>query len=341
VPKTGSSTIDSILREGNSSLLRLNKTYWGEGNYDRHVRDVQHLVKSIGTNVDRYRSVVSGHFEFPANAESLALQWNVGYIEYMNTIRSCVKRTRSEFVYNLFNSGYATRRKKKGEHIQQNHIKNVLGGVGVSCFANDTCMKEILIAQKSSINYDAVQTSLGNSDCDKYYQSREECVEARLFQPDAPGVGYTVIGLSERMPESLELFKCAFPSYFNLPLSTMSNKTLNSHSSNTSFGKFEEHLRLSENCKIGDSLYEEALRRHKVLLNYVRTYPSCCRSVQHEKQFRGASSVVVAIEDAVYDPPSILYSFNNDATPSKIIFDLSILMLFLLLLLLTNIRQKL
>ena len=77
-------------------------------------------------------------------------------------------------------------------------------------FSNDTCLKEILIAQKSSMKYDAVQTFLGGSGCDKYYQSSEECVTARLFQPDVPGVGYTVIGLSERMPESLELFNVLF-----------------------------------------------------------------------------------------------------------------------------------
>jgi hypothetical protein len=152
------------------------------------------------------------------------------------------------------------KQKKKGKYIHENHINKVLGGVGVSCCSNDTCIKEILIAQKSSIKYDAVQTFLGGSGCDKHYQSSEDCVKARLFQPDAPGVGYTVIGLSERMPESLELFKCAFPSYFYLHLSTMSNKTLKSHSLNISYDKFAEHL--SAKCKIEDSLYEEALRRH-------------------------------------------------------------------------------
>jgi hypothetical protein len=284
MPKTGSSTMDAIFehemiknkiwydlhpnitsRRNMLLFLSLNSTYWG--NFPNHISDVEHIVRHFHPT-SKYR-IIAGHFAFPSTDPK---SWGVSSIEYMNTARNCVDREKSTLFYGLLDSISAQERIKSGK--QQEYLDSLGIGNPTICFQDENCTSKFMHRKFKS-------TTINTYFCGKCvenfgYANRTEGSIDRLFNPNARGGGYVGIGITDNLKESLELLKCALPSYFREKVDVMAGVLQKVGTMpHIKYPILERYF--AKICKEDDIVNEHLHDRFQRTLQYIRENPKCCR----------------------------------------------------------------
>jgi hypothetical protein len=253
-------------------FLSLNKTYWG--NYSLHVKDVDHIVTHFHTS-SNYR-IVAGHFGFPSTDPK---KWGVNRIEYMNTARTCIDREKSSLFYGLLDSVDAEHRIKHGK--QQKYLDSIGIGNPAVCFQDENCTNKYMkkYFKSSTLNTYFCGKCVENFD----YANRTEGSIDRLFNPNARGGGYVGIGITDNLTESLELLKCALPSYFRKKIDVMAGVVKKVGTmSHTKYPILDRYF--AKICKDDDTVMEHLHDRFQRTLQFIRDHPSCCRIAKFDKK---------------------------------------------------------
>lgn len=259
---------------GTSGVLDLNETYWHD-NYFSHKKDVAALAKSK-THTMPHLAVV-GHLPHP---DITASDWGGKRMEFMNTMRSCVDQSTSAIMFGLVGSYIAQDRIR--DNTQEAYLLENFGDLPHNKGSNYSACFEDPVCANAFVKTNHPMDTWAKDDrfiCGEtrpYATSDRECVVDKLFMgmnPTGRNAGYTAIGLTQNLDDSLELFQCAFPSFF---------AGASPKHSNVNAGR-EEHWALKKalatRCEEADALYSVAKVRFFEVLAHIRSPhgKSCCR----------------------------------------------------------------
>lgn len=293
VPKTGSTALQNIFADGASSCpaqlksLELNETYWF--GYDSHEEDADDVIRRHLSNSKAAHGVVSGHFSFPREPETMRARWDTPRVEFINTVRKCGTRMRSNLLYAVFASHDAHERIKTG--TQAAYVEDMFGkGVDPGqCLQDDACIEKMLQSDRFSeflyfSRSNAIENYLGGVHWkDQGFGSAKEAVRERVFAPKMGPGGYIAVGLLEAEEDSMLLFQCLLPSFFRQRLGVLGNVRSNENDPLTIEGvehpyeKLEARFEIEQYCLDEDSLYRKIESIHRLLASKVKADPSLCR----------------------------------------------------------------
>lgn len=214
-------------------------------------------------------------------------------VEYINILRQCSHRFKSQLLFELFDTKEAKAalaNQRLAAH--QNAVLNSSETTTVrECIENFSCLnnvfkRRILQDRDKYLTGMMVEYLSGTNKMRQEGNSYSRGAEKHLNRASSDDDGYSVLGFLEHYKESLELLECAYPTFFQNAGQIYKKQRTHFHQSSVlhdavlyNHSNFE--LVLKPLCDIADNrLYSEALEQFWSKLALVRMNRSdCCRSL--------------------------------------------------------------
>lgn len=212
-----------------------------------------------------------------------------GDVEYINILRECSPRFKSQLLFDLFDTQEAKAAAATGaiaEHQRSLLYRNISVR---ACIEDISCLdsvfrRRVLKDSHSSLTGMMVMYLSGTNKMKQEGHSYLNGAIQHLNRRDSSDTGYSVLGFLEHFEESLELLECAYPSFFRHARDIYLRQRTHLHRSSVQddpglyrHPNFERVLQPL--CGLGDSqVYSEALDQFWSKLFLVRKDRSkCCR----------------------------------------------------------------
>lgn len=297
IPKCGSQSMTNILlqiQHHDSSIDQTSrwKQFWWPGDMDTNTTLVSQFASALKKRLVQNKRVrITGHWywhTFDAVHDFGLKRSND--VEYINILRECAPRFKSQLLFDLFDTKEAKAAKMNNKltaHTNSLLYKDITVRECIEDFAclNNVFRKRILEENHQKLTGMMVEFLSGTKAKQEEGNSSFMGALKHLNKLHHEDEGYSALGFLEYYEESLELLECAYPTFFRHALQIYQQQQTHLHRSSVSHDPvlykhphFEQVLQPL--CDVADNpLYQIALDQFWSKLDFVRKdRKSCCRS---------------------------------------------------------------
>ena len=299
VPKCGSQTLTNILHQiqrHDPSIDQASRwrQYWWPRDMDTNsslARDFSDTVKRRLASRRKVR--IAGHWYWHTfNAvKDFGLKKDSD-VEYINILRKCSARFKSQLLFELFDTKEA-KAAASSNRIEAHHNSLLYDNITAhECIESYSCLNTVFktrILKENNRKLTGMMveflsgTNAMKMEGNSYYRGALK----HLNKVDVNDEGYSAIGFLEFYEESLELLECAYPRFFRHALPIYINQKTHMHRSSVSKnGTLYDHPNfervLQPICDLADnSLYDIAINQFWSKIRMIRKNKrDCCRVLQ-------------------------------------------------------------
>jgi hypothetical protein len=296
IPKTASTTVRTHVELGaKKSVLFFVHNYnlyidrdlkWDlDTNHEKaKVYKTATMKKLIEARNKNMKLFVAGHI-----SHHISEFGNSTTIEAINSIRECRSRLYSQIQYDFYTCPNAKKfrrihAKNQTEADEWSQIMMKTEEDPWVCARSIKCLNTTHYGGHGGTGYQ-MRYLAGTNDIKKHGGNLVEAALNNMHTFDYLKGGYTYIGITERLNETLEVLECLYPSYFQTDRIIKPEKKYNQHDSADVIKEFMNQPSLLEfinntGCSANDDIvYNEALRQHDAKHYAAMHYPQhCCRT---------------------------------------------------------------
>jgi hypothetical protein len=298
IPKCGSQTMTNILLQIQHHDSSIDQTarwrqYWWPHDMDANASHAAQFAKTVKKRLTKKERVrISGHWywhSFDALDFGLSSHSDV---EYINILRECSPRFKSQLLFELFDTKEAKASRMKGTlAVHQSALLYQDLTVPSECIEDISCLenvfrKRILEENRDNLTGMMVEYLSGTKSMREEGNSYYKGALKHLNKINSSDEGYTALGFLEFYKESLELLECAYPTFFRNALSIYLEQKTHLHRSSVShdpalYNHSNFDRVLQPLCDIADNkLYKIALEQFWGKIMLIRkNRDACCRKL--------------------------------------------------------------